>query len=58
MYKNGNSAFLTFGVIFLIFDSDYALILCPLCNSNILWNIFMILGRSKEQDETKCRVQE
>ena len=31
---------------FVIFDSDYALILCPLCKSNTLWNIFMILGRN------------
>ena len=31
---------------FVIFDSDYALILCVLCMSNTLWNIFMILGRA------------
>ena len=43
---------------FLIFDSDYALILCPLCNSNTLWNIFMILGRNVEQDKMMCLVQE
>ena len=35
---------------FVIFDSDYALILCLLCKSNTLWNIFMILGRNVEQD--------
>ena len=29
----------------LVFDSGYALILCPLCKLNTLWNIFMILGR-------------
>ena len=28
------------------FDSDYALISCPLCKLNTLWNIFMILGRN------------
>ena len=43
---------------FLIFDSDYALILCPLCNSNTVWNIFMILGRNVEQDKMMCLVQE
>ena len=26
-------------------DSDNPLILCPLCKSKTLWNIFMILGR-------------
>ena len=35
---------------FVIFDSNYALILCPLCKSNTLWIIFMILGRNVEQD--------
>ena len=44
---------------FLIFDSDYALISCPLCKAIItLWNIFMILGRNVEQDEMACHVQE
>ena len=28
----------------VIFDSDYAYILCPLWKSNTLWNILMILG--------------
>ena len=32
---------------FVIFDSDYALISCPLFKSNTLWNIFMILGRKR-----------
>ena len=31
---------------------------CPLCNSNTLWNISMVLGRNVEQDQTTCRVQE
>ena len=31
---------------FVIFDSDYALISCPLCNSNTLWNISMVLDRT------------
>ena len=35
---------------FVIFDSDYALISCPLYKSNTLENIFMILGRNVEQD--------
>ena len=35
---------------FFIFDSDYALILCPLCKSNTFWNIFIILGSNVEQD--------
>ena len=39
-------------------DSDYPLILCPLCKSETLWNIFMILGRNVEQDQMTCRVQE
>ena len=43
---------------FLVFDSDYALSSCLLCKSNTLWNIFMILGRNVEQDETMCRIQE
>ena len=43
---------------FVIFDSDYAFILCLLCNSNTLWNILMVLGRNVEQDETTCCVQE
>ena len=42
---------------FVIFYSDYALIFCLLCKSNTLWNIFMVLGRNVEQDET-CYVQE
>ena len=29
---------------FVMFDSDYALISCPLCKWNTLQNIFMILG--------------
>ena len=42
---------------FVIFDSDFALI-CPLCKSNTLWNIFMVLGRNVRQDEVTCCVQE
>ena len=37
---------------FAIFVSDYALISCPLCKSNTLCKIFMILDRNVEQDET------
>ena len=43
---------------FVIFDSDYALILCPLCKSNTLRNTFMILGRNVEQYKKMCHVQE
>ena len=43
---------------FVIYDNDYPLILCPLCKSKTLWNIFMILGRNVEQDQMTCRVQE
>ena len=43
---------------FVISDSDYPLILCPLCKPKILWNIFMILGRNVEQDQITCCVQE
>ena len=38
-------------------DSDYPLISCPLCKSKTLWDIFMILGRDVEQDQTTCHVQ-
>ena len=43
---------------FSIFDSDYELILCLLCKSKTLWNIFMILGRNVEQDKTTCHMQQ
>ena len=43
---------------FVIFGSDYPLILCPLCISKTRWNIFMMLGRNVEQDQITCRVQE
>ena len=43
---------------FVILDSDYALISCPLCKSNILSNIFMILGQNVEQSKTTCHIQE
>ena len=36
---------------FVTFDSDNPLISSPLCKSNTLWNIFMILGRNVEQDQ-------
>ena len=39
---------------FVMSDSDYPLILCPLCKSKTLWNIFMILGSNVEQDQTTC----
>ena len=37
---------------FVVFDSDYALISCPLCRSNTFWNILMILVKNVEQDKT------
>ena len=45
-------AFLLFRLSpFLIFDSDYALILCPLYSKlNILWSIFMLLGGNVVQE--------
>ena len=43
---------------FVIFDSDYPLISCPLCKLKTLWNIFMILVRIVEQDQMTCRIQE
>ena len=43
---------------FVMSDSDYPLISCPLCKSKIFWNMFMILGRNVEQDQTMCHVQE
>ena len=36
----------------------YSLISCPLCKSNTLWNILMILGSNEEQDQTTCHIQE
>ena len=51
-------SFLLFALsIFVIFDSDYALIWCLLCKSNTLQNIFMILDRNVEQDELMCGTQ-
>ena len=43
---------------FVISDIDYPLILCPLCKSKTLWNIFMVLDRNVEQDQTTCCLQE
>ena len=31
---------------------------CPLCNSNTLWNILMVLGRIVEHDQMTCCLQE
>ena len=42
----------------VIFDSDYALISCPLCKSNTRLNIFMILDRNVEHDKTTCHILE
>ena len=41
---------------YVIFESDNALILCLLCKSNALWNIFMIFGRIVEQEVMMCHV--
>ena len=43
---------------FVIFDRDYPLILCPLCMSKTLLNIFMILDRNVEQDQMTGCIQE
>ena len=43
---------------FVMSDSDYPLISRPLCKTKTLWNIFMILGRNVELDQTTCHVQE
>ena len=57
--KMATLPFLLLGLsAFIIFDRDYALISFPLCKLNTLWNSFMILGRSVEQDEMTCCVQE
>ena len=42
---------------FVMSDSDYPLISCLLCKSKTLWDIFMILGRNVEQDQTICHKQ-
>ena len=58
-YNNNNSAFLILALSpFVMFDSDYALIQCPRCKSNTLWNRFMIFSRNVEEDKTMCHVQE
>ena len=31
---------------------------CPLCNSNTLWNISMVLSGNAEQDHVTCPIQE
>ena len=41
---------------FVVFDSDYILVSCPLCKPNTLWNIFRILDGNVEQDERMCRI--
>ena len=43
---------------FVMSDSDNKMISCPLCKSKTLWNIFMILGRNVEQNQTTCHIQE
>ena len=43
---------------FVMSDSNYPLILCPLCKSKTLWNIFMIRGRNIEQDQMTCHLKE
>ena len=40
--------------LFVMSESDYPSISCPLCKSKTLSNIFMILGRNVEQDQTTC----
>ena len=48
-----NLPFLLFALSpFVLFDSDNPLILCQLCKSKTIWNIFIILGRKIEQDQT------
>ena len=42
---------------FVMSDSDYALISCQLFKSKTFWDIFMILDRNVEQDQTTCHVQ-
>ena len=54
-YKNDIFGFLTFVVTS---PSCLDLILCLLCNMNILWNILKILGRNVKQGEMTCWVQE
>ena len=42
---------------FVMSYSDFPLISCLLCKSKTLWDIFMILSRNVEQDQTTCHVQ-
>ena len=57
-YKNDNFPFLLLALSpFVMSDSDYPLIPCPLCKSKTLWDIFMILDRNVEQDQKTCHVQ-
>ena len=39
---------------FVLFEKKNS---CPLCNSNTLWNISMVLGRNVEQDQTTSRTR-
>ena len=43
---------------FVMSDSDYPLISCPLSKSKSLWNISMILVGNVEQNQKMCCVQE
>ena len=43
---------------FAMFDSDYPLISCPLCESETLLNIYMILCSNIEQDQMTCHIEE
>ena len=55
MYKMTTLPFLRLALSpFLMSDNDYPLILCPICKSKTLWNIFIVLGRTVEQDDMSC----
>ena len=41
---------------FVMSHSDYPLISCPLFKSKILWNTFMILGRTGSEDMLPTRM--
>ena len=56
LHKIDNSAFLLLEFSLIVFEFDF--VTCPLCNSNTLWIILILLSRNAEQDKKTCCVQE
>ena len=61
--KNAIATVQELQLLFSYFWSYFSLfslqwISCPLCNSNTLWKILIVLSRNVEKDDTMCHVQE